>query len=147
MKFYVTGSTRGLGKCLAKHFDCTTVDRPIDLIDDIDDVIDMFEDGDCVILNAHANQLEYVNRLRDKCRLVVMGSLAAVHPDSSMPEYSQDKSQLEQEVVKYSVHSKYPILYLRLTSSSYKNHKMIIRSIKFWLDHPDINFIGYNIND
>jgi len=76
-----------------------------------------------------------------------MGSLAAVHPDKSMPEYSQDKSQLEQEVVKESIHSKYPILYLRLTSSSYKNHKMIIRSIKFWLENPDINFIGYNINE
>lgn len=147
MKIYITGSTRGLGKCLARHFDCTTVDRPVDLNTDIDSVVDMFEQGDCVILNAHANQLEYVNRLKDKCRLVVMGSLAAVHPDSSMPEYSQDKSQLEQEVVKHSVHSKYPILYLRLTSSSYKNHKMIIRSIKFWLENPDINFIGYNINE
>ena len=147
MKFYITGSTRGLGKCLARHFDCTTVDRPIDLNTDIHDVVDMFEEGDCIILNAHASQLEYVDILKDKCRLVVMGSLAAVHPDRSMPEYSQDKSQLEQEVVKHSVHSKYPILYLRLTSSSYKNHKMIIRSIKFWLENPDINFIGYNINE
>jgi hypothetical protein len=24
---------------------------------------------------------------------------------------------------------------------------MIIRSIKFWLENPDINFIGYNINE
>lgn len=147
MKFYITGSTRGLGKHLASHFDCTPVDRPINLNTDIDEVVDLFEEGSCVILNAHANQIEYVNKLKNKCLLVVLGSIAAVHPDSTMIKYSKDKALLEQAVVNYSTHSKYPILYLRLTSSSYKNYKMIIRSIEFWISNPDVNFIGYNINE
>ena len=148
MKFYITGSTRGLGEYISNEFNCECFDRPdYDIATDVDNIVERIEPSSVVILNAHANQLEYVNRLKDKCRLVVIGSLAAVHPDPTMPKYSQDKAQLEQEVVKQSVHSKYPILYLRLTSSSYKNHNMIIRSIKFWLENPDINFIGYNINE
>ena len=51
MTFYITGSTRGLGKYLCKHFDCTSVNRPTDLTVDIDKVVDLFEEGDIVILN------------------------------------------------------------------------------------------------
>lgn len=147
MNFYITGSTRGLGKYLCKHFDCTAVNRPIDLTVDVDKVIDLFEEGDIVILNAHANQIQYVDRLKDKCKLVVMGSIAATHFDREMPEYSKEKWELEKTVQTISTHNKHPILYLQLTSSSYKNYKMIANSIQFWLDNPDITFIGYNINE
>ena len=63
MTFYIAGSTRGLGKYLRKRFDCTSIDRPTDLLTDIDEVVELFNEGDCVILNAHANQLEYVEKL------------------------------------------------------------------------------------
>ena len=147
MNFYITGSTRGLGKHLCKHFDCTSINRPTDLTIDIDKVVDLFEEGDIVILNAHASQLEYIERLKDKCKLVVMGSIAAVNFDRDMPEYSKQKWELEKTVQQLALHSKYPMLYLQLTSSSYKNYKMVANSIEFWLDNPDTTFIGYNINE
>jgi hypothetical protein len=147
MTFYIAGSTKGLGKYLCKRFDCTSIDRPTDLLTDIDEVVELFNEGDCVILNAHANQLEYVEKLKDKCSLVIMGSLAAVYPDQLMPDYSADKLVLEKTIQEYAIHSKFPMLYLRLTSSSYRDYVLIGNSIQFWLDNQDVTFIGYNINE
>jgi hypothetical protein len=64
-----------------------------------------------------------------------------------MPEYSKQKWELEKTVQQLALHSKYPMLYLQLTSSSYKNYKMVANSIEFWINNPDTTFIGYNIND
>ena len=147
MKFYITGSTRGLGEYLAKHFKCKSFNKPLEINDDVDIICDTIEEGSTVILNAHASQLEYIERLKDKCKLVVMGSIAAVNFDRDMPEYSKQKWELEKTVQQLALHSKYPMLYLQLTSSSYKNYKMIANSIQFWLDNPDTTFIGYNINE
>lgn len=148
MNFYITGASRGLGEYLAKYFECFVIGRPVDLVNDFESIIETgFEEGSVVILNAHANQLEYVKHLKDKCRLVVMGSIASAHPDPEMPEYSKTKLELENYVGSIATHNKYPILYLRLTSSSYKNYQMIASSIQFWLSNPDITFIGYNINE
>jgi NAD(P)-dependent dehydrogenase (short-subunit alcohol dehydrogenase family) len=148
MNFYITGAGRGLGEYLANHFKCFAVGKPVDLIADIDSIIEAgFEEGSVVILNAHADQLEYVKRLKDQCRLVIMGSVASINPDPNMPEYSKTKSELETYMQSVSLHNPYPMLYLRLTSSSYKNYKLIADSIQFWLDNPAVNFIGYNIND
>ena len=147
MKFYITGSTRGSGEYLAKHFKCKSFNKPLEINDDVDMICDTIEEGSTVILNAHASQLEYIERLKDKCKLVVMGSIAAVNFDRDMPEYSKQKWELEKTVQQLALHSKFPMLYLQLTSSSYKNYKMIATSIQFWLDNPDTTFIGYNINE
>ena len=147
MNFYITGSTRGLGEHLAGHFKCKSFNKPLEINDDVDIICDTIEEGSTVILNAHASQLEYIERLKDKCKLVVMGSIAAVNFDRDMPEYSKQKWELEKTVQQLALHSKYPMLYLQLTSSSYKNYKMIANSIQFWLDNPDTTFIGYNINE
>jgi hypothetical protein len=147
VKFYITGSTRGLGKYLAEHFNCECLDRPIDLNIDINSVADSIEEGSTVILNAHASQLEYVHKLKDKCKLVICGSVAAVNADPTMTEYSEQKYNLEKTVTQLALESKYPILYLRLTSSSYRNEHLIAKSIQFWIDTPNVTFIGYNINE
>jgi hypothetical protein len=147
MKFYITGSTRGLGEYLAEHFKCKSFNKPLEINDDVDMICDTIEEGSTVILNAHASQLEYIERLKDKCKLVVMGSIAAVNFDRDMPEYSKQKWELEKTVQQLALHSKYPMLYLQLTSSSYKNYKMVANSIEFWINNPDTTFIGYNIND
>jgi len=76
-----------------------------------------------------------------------MGSIAAVNFDPEMAEYSKEKWELEKNVQQLALHNKYPMLYLQLTSSSYRDYQMIANSIKFWLENPDITFIGYNIND
>lgn len=147
MKFYITGSTRGLGEYLAEHFKCKSFNKPLEINDDVDMICNTIEEGSTVILNAHASQLEYIERLKDKCKLVVMGSIAAVNFDRDMPEYSKEKWELEKTVQQLALHSKYPMLYLQLTSSSYKNYKMVANSIEFWINNPDTTFIGYNIND
>jgi|TARA_B110000503_G_scaffold95034_1_gene143087 hypothetical protein len=147
VKYYITGSTRGLGKFLADYFNCECLDRPVDLNTDIDLVVSSIKEGSTVILNAHASQLKYVYQLKDKCKLVICGSIAAVNPDSSMIKYSEEKYDLEKTVTQLSLHSKYPMLYLRLTSSSYLDYNTVARSIHFWLDNPSITFIGYNINE
>lgn len=148
MRFYITGSTRGLGEYLASQFDCIRIDRPFyDLNNNIGEVCEGIEEGSTVILNAHASQLEYVYALKDKCSLVICGSIAAVNHDPSMIEYSEEKQELEKTVQQLSLHSKYPMLYLQLTSSSYKDYNMISNSIQFWLDNPDVTFIGFNINE
>jgi hypothetical protein len=147
MKFYITGSTRGLGEYLAEHFKCKSFNKPLEINDDVDMICDTIKEGSTVILNAHASQLEYIERLKDKCKLVVMGSIAAVNFDRDMPEYSKQKWELEKTVQQLALHSKYPMLYLQLTSSSYKNYKMVANSIEFWINNPDTTFIGYNIND
>lgn len=147
MKFYITGASRGLGEYLAKYFNCKSFDKPLDLNSDIEIICDSIEEGSIVILNAHASQLKYVERLKDKCNLVVMGSIAAVNFDRDMPEYSKEKWELEKTVQQLALYNKYAILYLQLTSSSYKNYQIVANSIQFWLDNPDTTFIGYNIND
>jgi|TARA_R110002153_G_scaffold252388_1_gene410150 hypothetical protein len=148
MKFYITGSTRGLGEYISNEFNCECFDRPdYDIATDVDNIVERIEPSSVVILNAHANQLEYVERLKNRCSLVVMGSIAAINFDPEMPEYSKEKWKLEKTVQHFSEHSKYPMLYLQLTSSSYRNYNVIVNSIKFWLDNPDVTFIGYNINE
>jgi len=147
MKCYITGSTKGLGKYLADYFNCQCLDKPFDLNLDINTVVNTIEEGSTVILNAHASQSEYVTLLKDKCKLVICGSIAAVNADPTMLNYSEEKYKLERTVTQLSLHNKYPMLYLRLTSSSYKNEHLIAKSIQFWLDNPDITFIGYNINE
>lgn len=148
MKFYITGSTRDLGEYISNEFNCKCFDRSdYDIATDVDNIVERIEPNSVVILNAHANQLEYVERLKDKCSLVVMGSIAAVNFDPEMAEYSKEKQTLEKTVQQLALHSKYPMLYLQLTSSSYRNYNMIANSIKFWIDNPDVTFIGYNINE
>lgn len=147
MKYYITGSTRGLGKYLADHFNCECLDRPVDLNTDINTVVNSIEEGSTVILNAHASQLKYVYQLKDKCKLVICGSIAAVNPDPSMMKYSEQKYELEKTVQQLALHSKHPMLYLQLTSSSYRDYDIVARSIQFWVDTPSITFIGYNINE
>ena len=146
MKYYITGSTRGLGKYLAGIFSCEAFDRPAyDLTVDFDLVCNNIQDNSVVILNAHANQIEYVKRLHNRCKLVVLGSIATLHPDPNMEKYTQEKIELQNFVESLATHSS--ILYLRLTSSSYKNYKLVENSIRFWIDNPDITFIGYNVNE
>lgn len=150
MKFYITGSSRGLGKRLRKEFNCISFDRPYyDLSLHIDAIVNQIEAGSVVILNAHASgsQLDYVEKLKDKCRIVVCGSIAAINYDNRMIEYSKQKKHLEEKITQLSLYSQNSILYLRLTSSSYKDHQLIINTIRFWLDNPQITFAGYNINE
>src|SRR5210317_1203137 len=149
MKFYIVGSNSGLGLHLRREFNCKNFDRPYDLVKDMDNIVNKIKSDSVVILNAHADgkQIKYVEALKDRCRLVVCGSIASTFKDYNMPMYSQQKQRLEEYVLEQSLHSKMPMLYLRLTSSSYQNYELISNTIRFWLDNPDFTFAGYNINE
>jgi hypothetical protein len=149
VKFYILGSNSGLGLHLRKEFNCENFDRPYDLVKDMDNIVNKIKSDSVVILNAHADgkQIKYVEALKDRCRLVVCGSIASTFKDYNMPMYSQQKQRLEEYVLEQSLHSKMPMLYLRLTSSSYQNYELISNTIRFWLDNPDFTFAGYNINE
>lgn len=151
MKFYITGCSRGLGQHLCNVFDCIGFDRVLgnDIEHDINKIIEQIELNSVVILNAHAagSQIKYMKRLYNKVKLVVCGSIASTNFDIAMPEYSIQKYDLEQEFNNLAIHSKIPMLYLKLTSSSYANPVLIENSIRFWLANPEITFIGYNISD
>ena len=149
MKFYIVGSNSGLGLHLRREFNCVNFDRPYDLAKDINTIVSKIESDSVVILNAHADgkQIKYVEALKDRCRLVVCGSIASTFKDHRMPMYSQQKQRLEEYVLEQSLHNKLPMLYLRLTSSSYRNYNLISNTIRFWLDNPDFTFAGYNINE
>jgi hypothetical protein len=82
--------------------------------------------------------------------MIVCGSIASDIPDTDLPDYSRNKKELEQRVlditnVKNKNHA--DILLLKLTSSSYKNTKLIIDTVNFWLEHPSIISVAYNIED
>lgn len=151
MKFYITGCSRGLGKHLYNEFSCIGFDRAsgYDIEHDIDNIVNKIEPGSVVILNAHANgtQLEYIKRLYNKSRIVVCGSIAATHFDQQQREYSEQKHNLEKEFTQLAMHSPLPMLYLKLTSSSYNDYELISNTIRFWIDNPNFTFAGYNIND
>ena len=87
MKFYIVGSNKGLGLHLRKEFNCVNFDRPYDLSQDIDAICSHIDSDSVVILNAHAKgaQIKYVEALKDRCRLVVCGSIASTFKDFSMP--------------------------------------------------------------
>ena len=138
-----------MGLHLRREFNCENFDRPYDLAKDVDIIVDKIESDSVVILNAHADgrQIKYVEALKDRCRLVVCGSIASIYTDYTMPDYSQQKKQLEKYITEISLHNKNPMLYLRLTSSSYKDYNLITNTIRFWLDNPDFTFAGYNINE
>lgn len=149
MKFYITGSTRGLGEYLCREFNCINFDHPYDIANDIDSITEQIESDSIVILNAHANgtQIEYVKKLKDRCKLIICGSIVSVKPDKILLDYSKEKNILEKYVTDVSLYNLNPILYLRLTSSSYKDYNLISNTIRFWLDNPNFVFAGYNVND
>lgn len=146
-KYYITGSTRGLGKFLAENLDSVCFDRPLNIDKDWDYIIKNIEPGATVILNAYANgsQSRYMRYLCEKNPLIVIGSIASSFPDPYMKDYSLDKKNLEEEFLKLSVESKMPMLYLKLTSGSYRNHQLILDTIKYWQQNPFVNFVGFKV--
>lgn len=157
MTIHVIGHSRGLGKNLYDRFRLNfdsvkgySRSNGYDIEADIIKICETINSDDIVILNAYANgsQIKYLKLLKDRnIKIIVMGSIAAVLSDSSRIEYSLKKKELEDYFVSISPESKIPLLYLRLTGSSYKNDSLIYNSIQFWIDNPCVNFIGYDTNE
>jgi hypothetical protein len=154
MTVHIVGHSRGLGEYLYTAF---ALDKHVvrgysrsngyNLEKDVAKICFQVDSDDIVILNAHANgkQIDYLKALEHSCAsVVVMGSIASLFPDASNLTYSEDKNTLELHFNKISAEPKHPMLYLRLTGSSYNDYKLIYNSIKFWLENTQITTIGYS---
>ena len=154
MTVHVVGHSRGLGEYLYRAFITDMHDvrgysrsNNYDLEKDIAKICSQVDVDDIVILNAYANgtQIDYLKSLENShANVVVMGSIASIHPDVNNLVYSQHKNTLELYFNKISAEPKYPMLYLRLTGTSYSDYKLVYDSINIWLANPRITTIGYS---
>ncbi len=154
MTVHIIGHSRGLGEYLYKAFEVDMYDvrgysrsNGYDLEKDVAKICYQVDPDDLVILNAYARgtQIDYLKTLEHShASVVVMGSIASIFPDVDNLEYSQHKKTLELYFNGISAEPKHPILYLRLTGSSYKDYRLIFDTIKFWLLNPSITSIGYS---
>lgn len=143
-KVCITGTTRGIGKALAEHFkqsgwEVVELNRG-------DTIIDSSVGCDLFINNAyiHGHQIDIFNQLyASVAKMVVMGSIAARHPDPDMPDYSQHKRALRDHVLDVADTGKYKILWLELTGYSYNDPELVINTIDFWLKNPTITSVSF----
>lgn len=158
MKIYITGHTSGLGKNLYDFFANQQYEvigfsksNGYDLEKNFQEIIDQIDTDGIFINNSYANgiQKKFIENLHNKIdKMIVCGSIASKFPDSAMPKYSEDKIQLEDVFYYYAgIKSKTQYLLLDLTSSSYKDSALIIKTIQFWISNPNVIRIGFNIND
>jgi NADP-dependent 3-hydroxy acid dehydrogenase YdfG len=154
MKVYVIGKSRGLGKHIADYFikdgyDVSGFDRTngYDIEKDHAKIISQIEENSLVILNAYANGVQkkiLENLINTNNKIVVMGTVAARYPDSTMVEYSQNKKELDDYFMKQALEKKVSdLLIINLTGKVYKDSRLIYDSIKFWLLNTDIIAFSY----
>jgi NAD(P)-dependent dehydrogenase (short-subunit alcohol dehydrogenase family) len=152
MKCCITGHTRGIGKAFYDHFtangwEVVGFDRSVS----ISAIVNQSVGCDLFINNAYANgaQLSLFNQLYARVgKIIVCGSVASDRPDPSLLEYSLHKKQLQERVMDIATDrntNNADILLLKLTSSSYQDHKTILDTVDFWLENPTITVIGFNI--
>lgn len=143
-KVCITGTTRGIGKALAEHF--KQLEWEVVELNRGDEIINSSIGCDLFINNAylHGHQIDIFNQLyASVAKMVVMGSIAARHPDPSMPDYSQYKRDLRDRVLDVADTGKYKILWLELTGYSYNDPELVIDTIDFWLKHPTITSVSF----
>ena len=143
LKVCITGTTRGLGKLLAEHFNSKGYD--VIELNRGDVIVESAIDCDLFINNAYINghQIDIFNQLYDKVgKMIVMGSIASDYPDPQMPEYGQHKRELKERVLEVASKNA-NILLLQLTGESYNDTTLIQNTIDFWLDNPKVTCISF----
>jgi hypothetical protein len=146
MKVVITGTTRGLGKSLANHFNnlgCEVLE-----INRGDVIVESAHGCDLFINNAYINgyQVDIFNQLyASVAKMIVMGSIAADYPDPDMLAYSEHKRVLKERVLEVANSSvkKADILLLELTGDSYNDAELVIRTIDFWLENSKITCVSF----
>jgi hypothetical protein len=154
----ITGHTHGLGKYLYEYFINKgwvvvglSRSNGYDIEKDVGKIAELAKGCQLFINNAYANGLQ--NELLDLTfghveKIIVCGSVASDHPDPNLVEYSKHKKLLEKRCNELAdVKSSSDLLLLKLTSSSYKNFRMISKTIDLWLENPSIVQIKFNVAD
>ena len=138
LKVGITGTTRGLGQALHDHF----VNQGCDVI--------VFNRGsdmsaavgcDLFINNTHGIQMDILNQLYASVgKMIVMGSIVTDFPDVEMPDYTAQKTKLEERVLELNLPN---ILLLKLSSTAYNDSQVVINAIDYWLENPLVNVISF----
>lgn len=157
----ITGHTHGIGKILFDYYlglgwDVVGFSRSegFDIIKNFDQVVSLSKGADIFVNHTYDStaQLDLLNALhKDVKKMIVFGSVAADFPDpnSPLPDYSRDKKILETRCWELS-NTKFPgyadILFLKLSSNSYKDTSMVLDTIDLWIKHPTIISVGFNVS-
>ena len=138
LKVGITGTTRGLGKALHDHF----VKKGHHVIafnrgSDISDAVGC----DLFINNTYGIQIDILNQLYASVgKMIIMGSIVTDFPDVEMPDYTYEKTKLEERVLELNLPN---ILLLKLSSTAYNDSQVVINAIEYWLANPLVNIISF----
>jgi len=138
LKVGITGTTRGLGQALHDHF----VNQGCDVI--------VFNRGsdmsaavgcDLFINNTYGIQMSILNQLYASVgKMIIMGSIVTDFPDVEMPDYTAQKTKLEERVLELNLPN---ILLLKLSSTAYNDSQVVINAVDYWLANPLVNVISF----
>ena len=138
LKVGITGTTRGLGRALHDHF----VNQGHHVIafnrgSDISDAVGC----DLFINNTYGIQIDILNQLYASVgKMIIMGSIVTDFPDVEMPDYTYEKTKLEERVLELNLSN---ILLLKLSSTAYNDSQVVIDAIEYWLANPLVNIISF----
>jgi NADP-dependent 3-hydroxy acid dehydrogenase YdfG len=138
MKIGITGTTRGLGKALHDHFvnkghQVLVLNRGADVSQAVG--CDLF------INNTYGIQMDILNQLYASVgKMIIMGSIVTDFPDVEMPDYTAQKTKLEERVLELNLPN---ILLLKLSSTAYNDSQIVINAIEYWLANPLVNVISF----
>ena len=138
LKVGITGTTRGLGRALHDHFvgkgcHVTAFNRDSDISQAVG--------CDLLINNAYGIQMDVLNQLYASVgKMVVMGSIVTDFPDVEMPDYTAQKTKLEERVLELKNPN---IVLLKLSSTAYNDSQVVINAIEYWLANPLVNVISF----
>jgi hypothetical protein len=147
MKCCITGHTRGLGRILNDYFvtqGWTVIG--FNSTTKLDRIVELSENCDLFINNAYGDgiQIELLNQLYNSVgKMIVCGSVVTDFPDLQLPVYTQHKQELEHRFLQVADTSNSQMLLLKLSSDAYNNPPLVLRSIEFWLENPQIKVITY----
>jgi hypothetical protein len=137
-KVCITGTTRGLGQALHDYFvnkgyQVTALNRGSDVRDAVG--------CDLLINNTYGMQMDILNQLYASVgKMIVMGSIVTDFPDVEMPDYTYQKTRLEERVLELDNPN---ILLLKLSSTAYNDSQVVINAIEYWLSNPLVNVISF----
>lgn len=138
LKVGITGTTRGLGKSLHDHFankGCHVM--AFNRGSDISQAVGC----DLLINNTYGIQMGILNQLYASVgKMVIMGSIVTDFPDVEMPDYTEQKTKLEERVLELNLPN---ILLLKLSSTAYNDSQVVIDAIEYWLANPLVNVISF----
>ena len=147
MKCCITGYTRGLGKAINDYLVAqgwTVIG--LNSSTSLDRIVELSTNCDLFVNNAYGDgiQIELLNQLYNSVgKMIVCGSVVTDSPDPQLPVYTHHKKELEQRFLQVADTADSQMLLLKLSSDAYNDPQLVLRSIEFWLENPQIKVITY----